>query len=195
MTPPPRLSLLLHFSAYSALYITPSINQDDWCWLPWVLVSYSTSYVSASMLNASIRCSDVLIPHECRSGHTSQNSNPWRSSPRGWGTWPSFLCRRSWVSWLSEGCEAHGTGAWAAEHDGPMTLVWEEEKAGPTGMGRHSGAVAKRDKGGFNRWIWLRNVWLKKKKEKKKGETLFMVMWKNNDIHWHQNLFWHLNHP
>lgn len=32
---------------------------------------------------------------------------------------------------------------WAAGHDGPMTLVWAGEKAGPTGMGRHSGAVAK----------------------------------------------------
>lgn len=165
MTPPPRPSLLLHFSAYSALYITPRINQHDWCWLPWVLISYSTSYVSESMtmLNASIHCSDVLIPHEYRSGHTSQNSNPWRSSHRGWGTWPSCLCRGSWVSWLSEGCEARGTGVWAAGHDGPMTLVWAEEKAGPTGMGRHSGAVAKTGR---------------------TREILIMVMWKNDGMQW-----------
>ncbi len=106
---------------------------------------YPTSQLSACLLNASIHCSDVLIPHECRSGHTSQNSNPWRSSRRGWGTWPSFLCRGR-VSWQSEGCEARGTGVWDAGHDGPMTLVWAEEMAGPTGMGRHSGAVARKQK-------------------------------------------------
>lgn len=35
---------------------------------------------------------------------------------------------------------------WDAGHDGPMTLVWAEEMAGPNGMGRHSGAVARKRK-------------------------------------------------
>lgn len=41
---------------------------------------------------------------------------------------------------------ARGMGVWAAGYDGPMTLVWTEETAGPTGTGQHSEAVAKTGK-------------------------------------------------